>query len=138
MTKPYPNHNLVLGVYSLFLLCNPITAYIKDPIITERDNYLRSLSKILMRMAPRLPKQSVSSSAILKQLTPSGTFGPISATIAKLCLSSSILSSTMSKTCSMVYLCKFAGTVTALGSSVKSSPYGKYRNDKLKATIFEV
>ena len=85
---------------------------------------LRSLSSILISVAPSRPKHSLSR-AVWKQTTPSGTLGPIPATIAKLCSSSSISSSVTVKNSGMGNLSVLAGTVTVTGPPVKSSPYKK-------------
>ena len=72
-------------------------------------------------MAPSLPKQ-LGDTAIIKQMTPSGT--SISATIAKLCSSSSRLSSLIVKNVGIVKLLLFAGIVTLIGVPLKSGTGG--------------
>ena len=89
--------------------------------IRQKLNNLQSLSPILISVAPRRPKHSVCSIPTWKQLTFSGTSGPISATTAKLCSSSSISSSTIVKNSGTVNVRDPAGTTTVTGSLLKSA-----------------
>ena len=83
---------------------------------------IRSLSVILISVAPRRPKQTSDPTPIWKQLIFSGTSGPISPTIAKLCSSSSILSSLIVKNCIISYdRPLLAGTVIVVTLSLKSA-----------------
>ena len=83
---------------------------------------IRSLSVILISVAPRCPKHSVDPIPSWKQLIFSGTSGPISATIAKLCSSSSISSSLIVKNCVISYDgLLLAGTVIVVALLLKSA-----------------
>ena len=78
-------------------------------------------------MAPSVPKQVIVPGAVWKQLISSGT-SSISATIAKLCSSSSMLSSLIVKNVDTANVVLFAGIVTSMVSALKSGSGGSERD----------
>ena len=74
---------------------------------------------ILISVAPRVLKQGIVPGAVWKQLMFSGT-SSISATIAKLCSSSSILSSLIVKNVDTGYVVLSAGIIIPMVSALKS------------------
>ena len=87
-----------------------------------REN-LRSLSVILISVIPCRPKHAVPPSCVMKQLIFSGTSN-ISASIAKLCSSSSTLSSLTVKNVGISSVLLPAGIVTLIEVTLKSGPGG--------------
>ena len=78
---------------------------------------------ILISVAPRVPKQGRVPGAVWKQLMSSDT-SSISATNAKLCSSSSMLSSLIVKNLGTLNVLLEAGIITSMEETLKSGPGG--------------
>ena len=88
----------------------------------------RSLSVILISVAPRVPKQGIVPGAVWKQLMFSGT-SSISATIAKLCSSSSMLSSLIVKNVDTSNVVLSSEIIRSMVSALKSGSGGSKREN---------